>query len=226
MRRIAPLLLGMGLLLGLAAPSQAGQVLIGFDFSGSTISVLGGAINIPPDGSITSASATLHAQSAGTAPTLLVAPGSAALANLTLAATVNANVFGNVITGGVGANGLAPAAGSLTAGLNNAIFGGSLALTGLINCAGAGCTVLGLPTSLTGTQYVAFGSVPIGSINNVGNATMNGLFSLTIGGFTAVLNLVGTEVSRTFVPEPNTFGLVALGMAGLAGARARRRRQR
>jgi hypothetical protein len=41
-----------------------------------------------------------------------------------------------------------------------------------------------------------------------------------------VLNLVGTEVGRTYVPEPNTFGMVALGVAGLAGMRARRRRQR
>ena len=197
--------------------------------SGSAISILGGAIQIPPDGSITSASALLVAQSAGTAPTLQVAPGTAKLWNLTLAATINATVGGNVVTGGITANALNAAAGSLTAGLNNAALndpGFALSLNGMINCAGAGCTVLGLPVTFSGGQVLNLGSVPIGSINNVGNATMNGLFSLTIGGFTAVLNLVGTEVGRTYVPEPNTFGLVAAGMAGIATLRAQRRRQR
>ena len=42
----------------------------------------------------------------------------------------------------------------------------------------------------------------------------------------AVLNLVGQEVSRTYVPEPNTFALVGLGVLGLAGLGWRRNRPR
>ena len=44
-----------------AAPAAATNVAITFDFSATTISALGGQINIPPDGAIMSASAVVTA---------------------------------------------------------------------------------------------------------------------------------------------------------------------
>jgi hypothetical protein len=49
---------------------------------------------------------------------------------------------------------------------------------------------------------------------------------LAIGGNPAAVSLVGQEVSRTYIPEPNTFALVGLGMLGLAGLGWRRTRPR
>ena len=58
-----------------------------------------------------------------------------------------------------------------------------------------------------------------------GNATLSGQLSLTLSGLTAVFNLAGTEVSRTYVPEPNTFSLLGIALVGVAGCRWRRGRR-
>lgn len=227
MKRCAPLLAAL-LWLALAAPANAGRIFIDFDFSGSTLSVLGGAIIIPPDGSITSSTATLDVTAAGVSTATGVAPGLARFRDLTLAGTVSASVLGNVITGGLSATQLGSAIGTLTAGLNTALFASAfqLGVVGTINCVGAGCGILGLPLTLNSLGPAVIGTLPVGNINSIGNATINAAFSLTLGGITAVLNLVGTEVNRTYVPEPNTLSLMALGVAGIAAIRRQRRLQR
>lgn len=226
MRRSATLLTAaIALCLGaISAPARAGSVRIDFDFSGSSLSVLGGLINVPPDGNINAATGQIAVQSAGVSS--LAAPGAAALRSFNLNATVNANTLGLVITGPASAALLSPVPGALTAGLGNLILNpGNLSLNAFVNCSGTGCATLGFPLSVTGPQPVNFATLPINNINSIGNATIAGLFSMTIGGFTAVLSLVGTEVSRTYIPEPGSFGLVALGLVGLASAGAARRRR-
>lgn len=220
MRRMLPLL---ALSCLLAVEVRADQLSIQFDFSGSSLSLLGGIVQIPPDGSITSGSATLVVSAAGLATPI---PGGAvSLYNFAAAATVNALTFGNTITGNVVLNQAGPpVAGTLSAGLGNVLFGGPMQISqnGVLNCSGPSCAILSLPAALTGVQLVALGSMPIANLAAIGNALISGTFAITLGGFTGQLHLVGTEVSRVLVPEPSSAGLVALGLAGLAAWRGRR----
>jgi hypothetical protein len=226
MRRIAPLI-ALLLLLGSAPAARAGQITIDFDLSGSSISILGGAIVVPPDGSITSAGTTLQVQGSGNAN---ASAGPARLRSLMLAGTISpTTLLGGAVTvsGGVSASQIGSAAGVLNPALTLAAFGGTgvLSINALINCTppGSSCSLLGLPISISGPQtFSPFGSFQVGSINNVGNATLGGQLSLTLGGLTAVLNLVGTEISRTYVPEPSTFSLLGMALIGVAACYRRR----
>ena len=66
-----------------AAPAGAAQIRIGFDFSGSSLSILGGIIEVPPDGSISAGSGAVDVE----APDLTnVQPGAAALVDFELGA--------------------------------------------------------------------------------------------------------------------------------------------
>ena len=209
-----------------ASPADAGRIRIDFDFGASSLSILGGLINIPPDGTITSAAGTVQVPATGTTS---VSAGFARLHDLTLAGTVNANTVGLLITGNFNATQPNTASGQLSAGLANLLLPNPfiLGMTGMIGCSGANCATLGtFPISLTGPQFITIGTLPIANLSTLGAATINGSFSLTIGGFTAVLNLVGSEVGRTFIPEPKPFGLVAMGIAGLAALRTQQRRRR
>jgi hypothetical protein len=220
MKRILPLL---ALSCLLAVQARADQFAIQFDFSGSSLSLLGGLLQIPPDGSITSASGQLNVGAAGLATPI---PGGLfALQNFTAAAMVNAVTFGNTITGNVALNQVGPAVhGVLSAGLGNVVFAGTMHISqsGALNCAGPSCGILSLPAALTGVQFVQLGSMPIANLAAIGNALISGTFPITIAGFTGQLHLVGTEVSRVMVPEPGSAGLVAFGLAGLAAWRGRR----
>lgn len=226
MRRVAPLI-ALLLLLGSAPIARAGQITIDFDLSGSSISILGGAIVVPPDGSITSAGTKLQVEGSSNAN---ASAGPARLESLTLAGTISpTTLLGGAVTvsGGVNASQIGSAAGVLNPALTLAAFGGTgvLSINALINCTppGSSCSFLGLPISVSGPQtFSPFGSFQVGSINNVGNATLAGQLSLTLSGLTAVFNLAGTEISRTYVPEPSTFSLLGVALIGVAACRWRR----
>jgi hypothetical protein len=227
-RRLASLAAPVALfLVAQASSATAGTITVEFDLSNSAISILGGALTIPPDGSITSASATVVVQgSNATSPSA----GAASLKALTIAATINGTVGGAVsLTGNLSGNQIGTAAGSLTGGLGNLLMGTlTLSLNGNVNCFGGLCGVLGtFPVSLLNSMSVLSGPVGlgIGGLGTLGSATLTALLSLSVGGNPAVVNLVGQEISRTFVPEPNTFGLVGLGLLALSGAGWRRTRR-
>lgn len=225
MHRPLPRLATLLGVLALALPAHAGRIDIDFDFSGSSVSLLGGAVNIPPDGQITSASGQIGVPGAGL---VTATPGAGArFRDLAIEATLDATTFGATLTGSAQATQLGGGNGSLTAGLGNLLFGNvQLGVAVAIGCTGPTgvCSALSLPLASSGPRTFVLGSVPISGLGTLGAGALSGSFSITLAGFTAVLNLVGTEVSRTFVPEPDTFALVALGMAGLAGARSFRRR--
>jgi hypothetical protein len=216
--------------LALASNAQAGTISIEFDLSNSVVSILGGIVTIPPDGAITSASATVNIQGAS-----ISAPsgGAASLTGLNIVATVNGTVAAvATLTGGFTANQIGTANGSLTGGLANLAIGTlTLNLTGLINCTPAGpCGVLGsFPISLASTNPITgVGSLGVGGLGIFGAATLNAILNVTIGGNTAVVTMLGQEVNRTFlpsVPEPTSIGLFGMGMLGLAAAGWRRTRR-
>ncbi|MGH0031434.1 MAG: PEP-CTERM sorting domain-containing protein [Myxococcota bacterium] len=217
------------LLLALAAlhlpvSAQAGKVTVEFDFGASSVAILGGFIDVPPDGAITQASGKIDF--GATSPSG-AGPGAATLRSLTLAGTFAKSQFGANVSGAVGATQPGSGFGQLLPGTSSATFNPFVMnFTGFANCAGTGtqCTVLGLPATFTGPKTVSVPTLAVANLNSVGNAVVNGTFTFTLGGFTAVLTLVGNEVARTFVPEPNTAGLLALGLAGLGIARRQRRR--
>lgn len=223
--RAFTLALGTALLLGPTA--HAGQVGIIFDFTGSTISLAGGTIVIPPDGTINSARARVWVQGAGLST---ISGGPATLRRLALDSTVDATVLSNnTITGPLNAALATPSVGSLTAGLGNLILPSILlSLDILQSCTGPSCNVLGsFPLSLTGTQLLSGPlSFALGNIGSVGNATIAGSFALSLSGTTALVQLVGNEVDRfEVIPEPHTALLLGLGLAAVAtGGRLARRR--
>jgi hypothetical protein len=208
----------------LPAAASAGKLTVDFDFSGSSVSILGGLIDVPPDGSIGAASGQIDFF--GALGTATAQGGAAQIKNLALSGTFAKSTFGLDLSGAVGMTQGGVGAGGITGGLANASFNPFLIdLTGFANCAGGtGCTVLGLPATFNGQKAVSIPALAVFNLNSIGNAMVSGIFTLTIGGFTAVLNLVGNEVGRTFIPEPHTAGLMMLGVAGLAIARRARRR--
>ena len=57
---------------------------------------------------------------------------------------------------------------------------------------------------------------------NLGNKTMQGLLSTFLPGYgTGALTIVGQEIHREFIPEPNTAALLGLGLAGIAAGLGR-----
>jgi hypothetical protein len=214
----------------LAAPgARAGTITIDFDLSSSVISILGGIITIPPDGTVTSASATVSVNGSGITNPVA---GAAAMTGLTLKATVDATVGGSVvITGGFTGTQVGSATGSLTGGLANLVVGTlTLGLTGGIDCFGGLCPAIGtFPIVITGLHAITgVNNIGVGGFGSLSAATLNAILNLTIGGNAAVINLIGSEVSRTFtpsVPEPNTFAMFGLGIVGLAGIGWRRNRR-
>jgi len=210
----------VALWLGLASASaRAGEVTIQFDFSGSTISVLGGILTLPPGGSITAASGSATFLANG--PTLISA-GPARLEALDLAATIDDDVLGQAhVTGDILVQQLAsPPAGALSVGLANAVFHDILLNVDVdANCVGAGCAFLAtFPLGIAGNFTAATLNAALGNLATPSAATLMAVVPFSLSGFSGVLNLVGSEVSRSFnpVPEPGTLGALSLGLVLLA----------
>lgn len=192
---------------------RADMIEIEFDLTGSSVSAVGGLINVPPDGMITAASATIAVPGSGS---VTASAGPASLRSLILDLTVDASVFGSTVMGGATATQFAPAFGTLTGGLGVLSLTQSLFVeaTGAFDCSGLLCGAIGtFPATFNGTQTF---QPPLGlgvsGLGTAGAAQLAGTITLSLAGQTAVLSIVGAETSRTFVPEPSH--LVQLAAAG------------
>jgi hypothetical protein len=229
MRRFAPLLFAL-MLIGPGSTAQAATINIDFDLSGSTLSILGGIIDVPPDGQFTQATATLVVEGAGISTPQ--AGGQVILWKLRLKGTISADILGQaLVTGNFNNNALNQLVGTLSAGLANVAFPGSLVfgMNNQLDCSGVACgSLAAFPLNLTGpTTLSVLGSIPLAGLGTSGAANFAASFSVSISGYTMLVSLVGQEIFREYaqIPEPGTAGLVVIGLAGLGALAARRRRR-
>lgn len=219
-------------LVGIASDSRAGQVVVDFDFSGSSI-VLPSLASIPPDGTITSAGASFTIPAAGP---VTVSAGPAELDAFEIRASVDV-VFG-------GFPSTTSISGSVTqsqqgSALGNFVGGGIQGIASLqtvqlftriaLDCDGGilnQCNSLGLPATSSGTSTVQALSFVINNLGVSGGATIMKTITFSGSSGTGMIFLTGTETSRTFLPEPGHYTLMATGIAGLAGLSRLRRARR
>lgn len=242
MLRIRILVLAGALVLSTNA--TADTVEINFDFSNSIMSFLG-LITIPPDGTIHAMSATTilpAVQTSGGATS--VQTGSAQLKGLMVDMTLSAAVgFGTLITGPVIVSQVGTSTGPFT-NTQSVMFGGtgtglgmSLYVNAYLRCVGLFCGLIGdFPVSIMGTNPAPPGqtfTITLASLNTPGAANVGGTMPISIppettagNPFTGTVFLAGSEVSRTFVPEPGSFAQLTSGVVVLAGLSRRRRRGR
>jgi hypothetical protein len=208
-----------------AAPAQSGTITIEYDLTGSGVALLGGILNIPPDGSITSATARVTVPGSDLTS---AAAGDARLTNLELTATIDGTVGGSVlITGGFEASQTGGGDGSLALDLTTLdIVSLALDLTGTLDCLGGQCLSLGdFPASVTDSPLDLSGFDPftLGGLGTFGAGTLSGVLAFDLSGNDVVVGLTGQEVSRNFVPEPASGTLVGLSLAAILCVSPRRR---
>ncbi|MBW1685930.1 MAG: PEP-CTERM sorting domain-containing protein, partial [Deltaproteobacteria bacterium] len=202
---------------------------IAFDFTATTVQLLGGTVNIPPDGAILAATGLLTVDA-----TSLSSPtpgGSAVLSALVIDTSVAASPIGQSVTGSVTTTQNGTATGIVSPGLGNVeLAADSLAfdLSGGLDCAGPLCNLIGdFPVVLGGTETVAgIVSLAVLGLDTPGIAAVSASWGLNLDGLNGVFDLSGVETSRSFVPEPSTASLLLLGLGAIAARRRGCRAQR
>jgi len=230
--RLAPALAAapLFLLLGAAAPARAGTLTVEFDFTGSSFSINGLVfpVSIPPNGSFTAAGAVVHLPAAGP---LTPSNGPASLESFGLDVTVDLPVLSLfTITGNFSLVQSGLAAGTFNAANGVALIDQALHVDQFlrIGCTAASPGLCPPPIQSTINEALGILTLPIAGLSVNGAATIISTITVTTnaaGTVTGMFHLVGTEVSRTFVPEPpRGLGLAAGGVALVALAGSRRRR--
>ena len=209
------------LLLAGGASAQSSER-ITFDFTGSSsISLLGGTIVTPPDGTIDVGRADVYVEA--TAPGSYVPGGIFLFSGFALGGTVVKNIAGAAdISGPFQATQPSSLAGTLAVGQTGGDFASDLLLNMNVQlgCVGTGCSLLGFPVYDVGPSLLSVSFLPVSNLGTPGSAQINVNVPIEVDGVLGSLDLVGTEVARSYIPEPGTFVLVASGLV-LLGARRR-----
>lgn len=205
----------------LAGRASALSERIVFDFTGgSSLSLLGGTIVTPPDGTLDLGTARIDVEA--TAPGVYVAGGQFLLENVEVAGTMSKTIPGAAeISGSYAAAQVGTLAGTVALGLDGGQFVDplSLFLDVDVACTGTGCGALGFPILDLGISLLSLGFLPVDDLGIPGSARIEASIPIEIDGVLGTLELVGVEVSRTFIPEPGTFALLALGLGVMAARR-------
>jgi hypothetical protein len=199
-----------------ACAVQADQIEITFEFASSTtVTSYGGQVQVPPQGTLTAADGLLIIPAGGPAWALA---GASELRNANFALDVDALSLGANVAGDLAGTQVGTATGDLAAGLEEITLTGPLVLNllGDLDCGGSieMCSLIGsFPVSVNGNQTIPSGGLfVLRDVNMIGQAELEGTLVLAYSGTTAVVDLVGTEINRTFVPEPATLTGLAAGI--------------
>ena len=227
------LVFGLLLLLGAAPAAHAGEITIDFDLRASTVSVLNGLIQVPPDGSFPAASAIVRVPGDGISTPL---SGPATLKSwvwsFTFSAPVQVYGFAVTLKGHASGQQTGEVVGSLTAGLGSFVFDEELRgnFAAKIECTPATACALPcalgycFPISPSGVISTPSGTFGLGNLSQKDQATLTATTSYP-GYFT--MGVVGSEVHRSFAPEPSGALLSLGGIAAVVGlSLCRRLRER
>ncbi|MEE3331025.1 MAG: hypothetical protein VX246_09165 [Myxococcota bacterium] len=203
----------------------AGSIEIEFDLTGSSVSLLGDILLVPPDGQVTHAHVTLSVTGSDiTTP----AVGVARVSDLDVDATIDGTVGNSVlITGDFVAERSAGGTGSLASDLTTlSLTSLTLTLDGMLDCTGSQCIALGtFPVSVVGVPVQPSSLDPwvVHGLGIQGAGTLTATLPFDLGGNAVLADLSGVETTRRFVPEPNA---TSLGSVALLALLALLRRQR
>lgn len=219
--------LALAVLLFAADSAHAGQIEITFEFvTSTTVTAYGGQVQVPPQGSMTSGSGVLVVPGG----TLVYAlPGTTELREADFDLSVNALSLGANVAGRLAASQIGATSGNLSADLLQITLSGPLLLdaVGDLDCGGnfEMCSLLGsFPVSFAGTQVIPAGSMlTLSDVNLLGEAELAATLLLSTSDTTAVVDLIGMEVSRTYLPEPAGMAPLGAGIATLWLLSRRRR---
>jgi hypothetical protein len=197
----------------------AGSIEIEFDLTGSSVSLLGGILLVPPDGQVTHAHVTLSVTGSDiTTP----AVGVARVRDLDVGATIDGTVGNSVlITGDFVAERSAGGTGSLASDLTTlSLTSLTLTLDGMLDCTGSQCIALGtFPVSVVGVPVQPSSLDPwvVHGLGIQGAGTLTATLPFDLGGNAVLADLSGVETTRRFVPEPSATLLAAAALMTLAG---------
>ena len=216
----------IALVLGLMAPpgeARATFLEIDFDFTDqSFVSLLGGVIVTPPDGSFDSGSARVRVDASDLSTPI---PGGDVTFDQ---ADFAGSVFKVIpeaafILGSFEGVQIGTLDGTLAPGEMGVDFAEDiiLDLDIALACAGVGCDLLGFPIDVTGISSLAITFMSFTDLNSPGDATISAILPIELDGVLGVLTLVVNEQSRQFIPEPQTATLLVIGLALLKLSRPR-----
>lgn len=220
--RLAVLVTG---LVVIAPAAFAGSIGIEFDISQSYVSILGGVINLPPDGNISTKSMRVRVPSDAANQMI---DGAAVVKDIRIQMNIDANILGQAhVTGPSIINQQGSAMGSLVLGTGGngvvAVPMLSLDVRNTINCVGPGCSFIGTFPLLSVSIVTAPLTLDIANLTQNGSASFEQQFDITLGGVSGIFTLIGMEIKRTFVPEAGTVAMLGVGL--LVAAAVGRKRQ-
>ncbi len=221
---VLSILLGVSCLVPLGEAS-ADRIQIEFDFqSESFISLLGGTIVTPPDGSLDTGSLRLQVDASSL--TSVIPEGEVIVDQASFSGTISKNIAGLAdISAPYSGNQVGSISGVLDVGATGASFTEEMMLNldVILGCTGAACATLGLPMEVHGIYPLALGFIAVEGLEQIGGAYIEASAPIELAGLLGTLNLVGIESSRQFVvPEPQAGSLILLGLGVVGWCRNRR----
>jgi len=209
---------------GATSRAATPRVEIEFDLANSVVAA-GGAIVIPPDGSIESGTLRLSVPVTDEGDPI---PGPVDISELSFSLTAEGPFYIKV-TGPLAVVQQGIATGTLSEALDGVVLSSPLFLdrNGRISCTGFFCWLFAdaFPLVLAGVESLpAAATWQVTDLRELGSATISNTLAVTMNSGTAVFRMLGEEKRRTYVPEPGATEMITAGGLGLALLGWRRKR--